>query len=55
LVKLNRGNRVSSPTSEIGIMRFFDAEVAGPKLSPYLIVGLCIAFIIIVIAIKRFL
>lgn len=52
MVKLRKGPAVSGPSSSIGIMRFFDADTSGPKLTPEFIVGLSIAVIIVVLGAK---
>ena len=41
-----------APSSTLGIMRFFDVEVGGPKIGPEFIVGIAIAFSILVIILK---
>ena len=38
---------VSGPMSSAGIMRFFDVSGGGPKISPMVVVGVCIGFIIL--------
>lgn len=40
------------PSSSIGIMRFFDSEAGGPKLSPEFVVALAIVFIVVVMVVK---
>jgi len=52
MVKLSRGPAVSGPSSGLGIMRFFDADTSGPKLSPEFVVGMAIALIAIVLVFK---
>lgn len=52
MVKLNRGPAVSGPSNALGIMRFFDADTSGPKLSPEFVVGVAIALIALVLLIK---
>ncbi|MDP2973447.1 MAG: preprotein translocase subunit Sec61beta [Candidatus Diapherotrites archaeon] len=52
MVKLEHGPAVRGPSSALGIMRFFDADTSGPKLSPGFIVGIAIALIIVVLGIK---
>ncbi len=42
---------VSAPSSSIGIMRFFDTDTAGPKLTPALVVIVPGAFSAIALAI----
>jgi len=54
MVKLQQGPRVSGPSSSIGIMRFFDADTPGPKMSPEFIVGIAIITIAVVLVIKNF-
>mgnify|MGYP003935553765 CR=1 FL=1 len=38
---------VSGPMSSAGIMRFFDVSGGGPKISPMLVVGTCVAFLVL--------
>jgi len=38
---------VQTPMSGAGIMRFFDVNGGGPKVSPMVIVGIAVAFIVI--------
>jgi len=52
MVKLSRGPAVSGPSSSLGIVRFFDADTTGPKLSPEFVIGAAIALIAIVLIIK---
>ncbi|MFH1544585.1 MAG: preprotein translocase subunit Sec61beta [archaeon] len=52
MVKLNRGPGVSGPSSAIGIMRFFDVDSGGPKITPEFILGIVIVFIAIVMILK---
>jgi len=52
MVKLNRGPAASGPSNALGIMRFFDADTSGPKLSPEFVVGVAIALIALVLLIK---
>jgi len=40
------------PSSAIGIMRFFDADSKSPKLSPYLIMGITVAFVVLLLILK---
>ncbi len=54
MVKLKRGPSVSGPSSSIGIMRFFDADTAGPKMSPEFVIIVSVALIVIVLAAKVF-
>lgn len=52
MVKLSRGPAVSGPSSSLGIVRFFDADTAGPRLSPEFVVGIAVALIAVVLIIK---
>lgn len=38
MVKLKKGRSTTGPSSTIGLMRFFDAETKGPKVSPEFVV-----------------
>ena len=55
MVKLKRGPSVSGPSSSIGIMRFFDADTSGPKMSPEFVVIVSIVLIAVVVAARMFL
>ena len=52
MVKLKHGAPVSGPSSSLGIMRFFDADTAGPKMSPEFVIATSIIVLIIVIGAK---
>jgi len=52
MVKLSHGPKVSGPSSSLGIVRFFDADTSGPKLSPEFVIGIAIALIALVLVIK---
>ena len=52
LVKFTKAPRVAGPSSSLGIMRFFDADTAGPKISPEMAVGFAVAFIVIILGLK---
>ncbi|MBN2066898.1 MAG: preprotein translocase subunit Sec61beta [Candidatus Diapherotrites archaeon] len=52
---MTRGPAVSGPSSTLGIMRFFDADTSGPKLSPEFVVGIAIVLIVSLVALKVFL
>jgi len=54
MVKLKQGTPTSGPSSSIGIMRFFDADTAGPKIAPEAIIAICAIFIAAVLVIKFF-
>ncbi len=38
---------VSGPMSSAGIMRFFDVSGGGPKISPMVVMGICLGLIVI--------
>lgn len=38
---------ISTPMSSAGIMRFFDVSGGGPKISPMVVVGAAIAFLVL--------
>ncbi|MCX8158098.1 MAG: preprotein translocase subunit Sec61beta [Candidatus Diapherotrites archaeon] len=46
------GDTSQGPSSTLGIMRFFDVEIGGPKISPGFVIGLTLAFILIIIILK---
>jgi len=52
MVKLSRGPSVTGPSSSLGIVRFFDADTSGPKLTPEFVVGVAIALIAIVLVVR---
>ena len=55
MVKLKSGPAASGPSSAIGIMRFFDTDTKGPKLSPEFIIGITFVFIMVIVFLKFFL
>ncbi|MDD5162866.1 MAG: preprotein translocase subunit Sec61beta [Candidatus ainarchaeum sp.] len=55
MVKFQSGPNVSGPSSSIGIMRFFDAETPGPKITPEFFIGLAIIVIVVLLVIKNLL
>ncbi len=52
MVKFERGPVTGGPSSSLGIMRFFDADTSGPKLTPEFIVGAAIVLIVAVMVFK---
>ena len=52
MVKLTQGPKVSSPSSSLGIVRFFDVDTSGPKLSPEFVVVVAIALVVLVLVFK---
>lgn len=55
MVKLSQGPGASGPSSSLGIMRFFDVDAGGPKVSPELVLGLAIVLTVGVILLRHFL
>lgn len=53
-MKFESGPATSGPSSSLGIMRFFDADEGGPKVRPEIIVGIAIAFALIVLVLHLF-
>lgn len=55
MVKLQRSAPgASAPTSSLGIMRFFDVDSGGPKLSPQLALGIIIGFTLLILVVRTF-
>ncbi len=54
MVKFERSKNVSGPSSSLGIMRFFDADVAGPKITPEFVFGFAVVLIVVVLGLKIF-
>ena len=52
MVKLTHGPKVSSPSSSLGIVRFFDADTSGPKLSPEFVIAIALALVALVMIFK---
>lgn len=46
------GPAASSPSSSLGIMRFFDTDTGGPKLTPEFVLVVCAVFAVIVLVAK---
>jgi preprotein translocase subunit Sec61beta len=42
----------TGPSSAIGITRFFDADSKSPKISPYFVIGVSIAVVIIMLILR---
>lgn len=53
-MKMNRGPSVAGPSSSVGIARFFDTDTSGPKLSPEFVLGISVAFVILMFVLKAF-
>jgi len=52
MVRLESGPAAAGPSSAIGIMRFFDADTKGPKLTPEFVIGITVAFIVLILAVR---
>ncbi len=46
------GSGVSGPSSSIGIIRFFDTDSGGPKVTPEFIIGASVAFALVLVVLK---
>ena len=44
----------AGPSSAIGIMRFFDQDTGGPKMTPEFVVGFSVVFVVFVLLVKTF-
>ena len=53
-MKMNTIARDSGPSSSIGIMRFFDTDSGGPKISPEFVIAVALAFTLIVAVLQLF-
>jgi preprotein translocase subunit Sec61beta len=53
MVKLTQGPSVSGPSSSLGVMRFFDVDTKGPKLTPELVIGLAVAFTVLILMLQH--
>lgn len=51
-MKFTQSSGVSGPSSAIGIIRFFDTDSGGPKVTPEFVVGLSIVFGLVLVAFK---
>ncbi|MBU0635648.1 preprotein translocase subunit Sec61beta [Candidatus Micrarchaeota archaeon] len=45
---------MSGPSSSLGIMRFFDVDSSGPKMTPELVMGIAIGFTILILVLQKF-
>ena len=50
-MKFKREAGAAGPSSALGIMRFFDTDVGGPKLTPEFVVALSLIFGAVVLVI----
>jgi len=54
-MKFNTATRTDSgPSSSIGIMRFFDTDSGGPKISPEFVIGVTVVFTLLMAALQLF-
>ncbi|MCH7902760.1 preprotein translocase subunit Sec61beta [archaeon] len=53
-MKFTQSSGPSGPSSAIGIIRFFDADAGGPKISPEFVMIVALVFIFIVVVITIF-
>ena len=53
MVKLTGGSGASGPSSSLGIMRFFDVDTGGPKMSPEFVVIVAVMVIVVILLIKN--
>ena len=50
-MKFQRAKNIGAgPSSSIGIMRFFDQDMGGPKLSPEFVMVIAVGFIFVMFA-----
>lgn len=50
MVKFTHGPQVSGPSTSIGIMRFFDVDSGGPKMTPEFVIVVVGVFIVLMLA-----
>ncbi len=53
MVKMTKGPGAQGPSSSLGIMRFFDVDTGGPKLSPEFVVITALMLIIVIVLVKN--
>ncbi len=52
-MKFNKSSSdTSGPSSAIGIMRFFDTDSGGPKISPEFVVAVSVVFTAIIVVLQ---
>lgn len=44
---------LSSPQSQAGIINFYDAQTAGPKLNPKIVLIVIVVFVLAIIVLNR--
>ncbi len=45
---------LGSPQSQAGIMNFYDTTAPGPKINPKIVLGIVVAFVVIILIINHF-
>lgn len=51
-MKLQKAKGMAGPSSSIGLMRFFDTEMAGPKISPEFALILTTVIVVLVLVMR---
>lgn len=51
-MKFNQTSQPGGPSSAIGIMRFFDTDSGGPKISPEFVLAISLIFTLIIAALQ---
>ena len=53
MVKMTKRSGAQGPSSSLGIMRFFDVDTGGPKMSPEFVVIVAVVLIVLVLLVKN--
>ncbi|HZX34244.1 MAG TPA: SEC61-beta family protein [archaeon] len=53
-MKFTQSQGSSGPSSAIGILRFFDTDSGGPKISPEFVLGVAVIFTLIIAGLRIF-
>ena len=53
-MKMNTSSGLAGPSTSIGIMRFFDQDTAGPRMTPEFVVFIAVGFTVLVIVMRSF-
>ena len=51
-MRFQRSQNAAGPSSSVGITRFFDTDLAGPKLSPEFVLGISVVFVVFMVVLK---
>lgn len=51
-MKMQKGSATAGPSSAIGLMRFFDTEMAGPKFSPQFVIVVAIVIVAAILVMR---